>query len=336
MGGTKIDKTIDMADKTFPSSTLFHYPILLTLADGNMHTTNELIAIEIEKLSISESNQQVVTPGKNGKAGRNKVESWTRYAIADLMKAEYIVHSSDGYVITDSGKQFLDEHREGFVANDLKASEAYRKYKRMGEFKKPKDAEPAPLMAAEPISEPEPDEPTEDVPAKSPIEILEELSTHINETLENTLLDALKKMSPDSFERLIKELLIKMEICKSEECIELTPYVKDDGVDLYVYDNILKMNVVCCIQVKKYTENAIGLSTVKELGGTLLDKNCKSGMVITTTQFTKGASDYNPSGYNIQKIDGNQLTKLLVSYGLGIKTKRVVVNTVDTDYLNSL
>ena len=58
-----------MADKTFPSSTLFHYPILLTLADGNMHTTNELIAIEIEKLSISESDQQVVTPGKNGKAG---------------------------------------------------------------------------------------------------------------------------------------------------------------------------------------------------------------------------------------------------------------------------
>lgn len=32
MGGPQIYKTIDMADKTFPSSTLFHYPILLTLA----------------------------------------------------------------------------------------------------------------------------------------------------------------------------------------------------------------------------------------------------------------------------------------------------------------
>ena len=67
-----------------------------------------------------------------------------------------------------------------------------------------------------------------------------------------------------------------------------------------------------------------------------MDKNCKSGMVITTTQFTKGAMDYNPSGYNIQKIDGNQLTKLLISYGLAIKTKKVVVNTVDIDYLNNL
>lgn len=325
-----------MADKSFPSSTLFHYPILLMLADGNVHNRNELVAFEIEKLSISEADQKVFTPGKNGKKGVNMVGSWTSYAIADLKKAEYIVHSGEGYVITDAGKEFLESHKSGFVASELKASKAYREYKRMGEFKKPKDDVPAPLTAAETISEPEPDEQAEEVPAKSPIEILEELSTHINETLENTLLDALKKMSPDSFERLIKELLIKMEICKSEECIELTPYVKDDGVDLYVYDNILKMNVVCCIQVKKYTENAIGLSTVKELGGTLLDKNCKSGMVITTTQFTKGASDYNPSGYNIQKIDGNQLTKLLVSYGLGIKTKRIVVNTVDSEYLNSL
>lgn len=325
-----------MADKTFPSSTLFHYPILMMLADGNVHNRNELVAFEIEKLSISEADQKVSTPGKNGKKGVNMVASWTSYAIADLKKAEYIVHSGDGYVITNAGKEFLESHKSGFVASELKASKAYREYKRMGEFKNPKDDKPAPFMAAEPISESESDEPTEEVPTKSPIELLEELSTHINETLENTLLDALKKMSPDSFERLIKELLIKMEICKSEECIELTPYVKDDGVDLYVYDNILKMNVACCIQVKKYTENAIGLSTVKELGGTLLDKNCKSGMVITTTQFTKGASDYNPSGYNIQKIDGNQLTKLLVSYGLGIKTKKIVINTVDTEYLNSL
>ena len=65
MGGTKIDKTIDMADKTFPSSTLFHYPILLTLADGNMHTTNELIAIEIENKSKTTDAVSVVTDWVN-------------------------------------------------------------------------------------------------------------------------------------------------------------------------------------------------------------------------------------------------------------------------------
>ena len=42
-----------MADNTFPSSTLFHYPILLMLSDGNVHTRSELVSVEINKLSIS-------------------------------------------------------------------------------------------------------------------------------------------------------------------------------------------------------------------------------------------------------------------------------------------
>ena len=325
-----------MNNNTFPSSTHFHYPILLLLSDGKVHTRSEMMKIEIEKLAISEDDQKIVTPGKNGKAGVNKVKSWTSYAIADLSKAEYIVREDNGYVITESGKVFINQHKDGFVAHDLKASKAYRKYKSIGEFKKKRKKHPAPKYDLDTIVETEPNEIHEETPSKSPIEILEELSAHINDTLEKNLLDTLKQMAPDSFERLIKALLIKMEICKSEECIELTQYVKDDGVDIYVYDNVLKMNVVCCIQIKKYTETSVGLSTVKELGGTLLGKNCKSGMVITTSQFTKGATEYNPSGYNIQKIDGNQLTKLLISYGLAIKTKKIEVNMVDKEYLDSL
>lgn len=325
-----------MADNTFPPSTLFHYPILLLLSDRKEHSRSEMVQFEIEKLSISDEGQKIVTPGKKGKIGVNKVSSWTSYAIADLSKAEYIVHNGNGYVITESGAEFINQHKGGFVAHDLRASMAYRKYKNMGEFKKKRVKQTASLYETDTTSETKPNVVHEEVLSKSPVEILEELSTHINDTLEKNLLDALKRISPDSFERLIKELLIKMEICKSEECIELTPYVKDDGVDVYVYDNVLKMNVVCCIQIKKYTETSVGLSTVKELGGTLLGKNCKSGMVITTSLFTKGAIEYNPSGYNIQKIDGNQLTKLLISYGLAIKTKRIEIKMVDEEYLLNL
>lgn len=325
-----------MAKDTFPSSTLFHYPILVLLSDGNVHTVKEMIPKCIENLNISEHDQKVVTS-----SGKNKVHSWILFANQDLSKAGYIVHSKEGYIITPEGQVFLNKHKDGFVARDMIESESYRKYKNLDEngkqIKKEKKASPS--------SYPNPETGTgvnavhddgDETPAKSPIEILEELSAHINETLDTTLLDALKGMKADAFERLIRALLIKMEISKSNDCIELTQYIKDDGVDLYVYDNVLKMNVVCCIQVKKYTDTAVGLSTVKELGGTLLDKNCKSGMVITTSQFTKGATEYNPSGYNIQKIDGVKLTNLLIQYGLGVKTKRIEVKTIDVDYLNSI
>ena len=127
-----------MAKSTFPSSTRFHYPILLLLADGKEHTRKEMLVLEIEKLFISVSDQKVTTP-----KGKNKVDSWLNYAIADLIGAEYIYHIGNGYAITKAGKDFFDQHKLGFEAKELKTSIAYRKYKRIGEFSKhPKTKQP--------------------------------------------------------------------------------------------------------------------------------------------------------------------------------------------------
>lgn len=120
-----------MAKDAFPSSTLFHYPILLLLADDKVHTRREIVAHEIKMLSISEPNQKLLTP-----KGVNKVVSWTSYAISDLKKAEYIEYSGRGYVITQDGKAFFERYKDGFVAKDLKASRAYREYKKFGEYGK--------------------------------------------------------------------------------------------------------------------------------------------------------------------------------------------------------
>ncbi len=120
----------------FPSSTLFHYPVLLLLADGKIHTRSEMVSLEIKKLSISASDQKVLTP-----KGVNKVVSWTSYAIADLKKAEFIDHSGKGYIITEAGMAFFKQHKEGFMANELKSSRAYREYKKLGEYSKSKKKE---------------------------------------------------------------------------------------------------------------------------------------------------------------------------------------------------
>lgn len=172
------------------------------------------------------------------------------------------------YSTTEQGQAFYSLHPNGFRKKDLRSIPSFVKFEsKKGTHKKEDKSleEPNNNVHIEEVV-------AEDVPKKSPIEILEELSTHINETLESTLLDALKKMQPDSFERLIKELLIEMKVSSSKDCIELTQYVKDDGVDIYVYDNVLKMNVICCIQVKRYSETAVGLSTVRELGRNLTGK----------------------------------------------------------------
>lgn len=153
-----------MANNSFPSSTLFHYPILLLLADGNVHSTKELIAYEIKKLSISSADQEELTPGGEKRRGINKVASWTHFAITDLKQAEFIVRYENGYIITETGKTFFQQHINGFVAKELIASKAYRKYKNKGEFAKPRKGQKVSSIVSEPIPEPAPDK------AKDPVE----------------------------------------------------------------------------------------------------------------------------------------------------------------------
>lgn len=327
-----------MADKSFPSSTLFHYPILQTLADGNIHTSNELIAKEIEILSVSEANQKVLTPGKNGKVGVNKVDSWTRYAIADLKHAEFIARSGEGYVITDSGKLFYEGHKTGFVASELKASEPYCKYKKIGKFKSSSKEKPASEYPFKPTEEHGTKEPSGETPPPPDIPItvkLSDLAESANAMLPESLLDAVKKIKPQSFEVLIKKLLLKMGYGKSTDDVVVTQYSRDGGIDAYVNADALGIKKLCCVQAKRYSDS-VDVKTVRELVGSLAEYDCENGIIMTTSSFTKGAKEYNTKRYQILLVDGRKLADYMIKYGLGITTKQIEVKTVDTDFLNNL
>ncbi len=97
----------------FPSSTLFHFPILQLLADGNEHTQKEFRECVIVALNISEEDQKEMV----GKAKKvNKVTSWVNFAVRNLRDAGFLANVKDGvYVITDIGKKFLAAHSDGFV-----------------------------------------------------------------------------------------------------------------------------------------------------------------------------------------------------------------------------
>ncbi|WP_051522954.1 GIY-YIG nuclease family protein [Prevotella sp. P6B4] len=122
----------------FPSSTLFHFPILALLADGNVHTSKEIREYEIKSLSITAEQASEMTKGGEKSTPKNKLYIWTDRAISDLRSAAFLEHKGDGYVITEDGKAFLKKHKKGFKAGDLKESTPYRKYKRMGEFNRSK------------------------------------------------------------------------------------------------------------------------------------------------------------------------------------------------------
>lgn len=106
-----------MAKNSFPSSTLFHYPILVVLSDGLEHTQKEFNDKVIKVLRISKEDQNRKTD-----SGRNKVASWVGQAVRNLMGANLITtpkKRSGRYLITEAGKQLLAIKPDGLRVGQL-------------------------------------------------------------------------------------------------------------------------------------------------------------------------------------------------------------------------
>lgn len=165
---------------------------------------------------------------------------------------------------------------------------------------------------------------------------LSDLAKSANATLPDSLLEAIKKMNPKSFEVLIARLLVAMGYGNTTEDVIVTQYVGDYGIDGYVRKDRLDIEKLCAYQAKRYTNNKVGIEEMNALGGAMINYSTNCGIFVTTSDFTPAALKYDPRGYTIKHINGQALVKLLIEYGIGIKTERIEVKTVDTDFLNNL
>ena len=306
----------------FPSSTLFHYPILLVLADGKEHTQKEFREKIIEVVKISKEAQNETL-----KNGANKVTAWTGFAVRNLMDAKLIstkVKGSGKYFITEAGKQLLSLTPNGFKGGPGRTS-LLPLMKKLG------------ISSDAPKTESTPEEQPEEIPIpeQSITVKLSDLAASANATLPESLLEAVKRINPKSFEILIKKLLLKMGYGQSTDDVVVTQYSKDGGIDAYVNADALGIKKLCCVQAKRYSDS-VDVKTVRELVGSLAEYDCENGIIITTSSFTKGAKDYNTKRYQILLVDGRMLADYMIKYGLGIKTMKIEVKTVDLDFLNSL
>lgn len=165
---------------------------------------------------------------------------------------------------------------------------------------------------------------------------LSDLAKSANATLPNSLLEAIKQMKPKSFEVLIAKLLMSMGYGNSPDDVIVTNYVGDYGIDGYVRKDRLNIEKICAYQAKRFTRQNVGIEDMNNLGGAMINYGTRCGIFVTTSDFTPKAKEYNPVGYKIIRIDGKELVEFLIEYGIGIKTERIEVKTVDTDFLNNL
>ena len=163
----------------------------------------------------------------------------------------------------------------------------------------------------------------------SPIN-LESTSEELMEfSWQEELIDAVKKISPEKFERLCQRLLRELGFLN----VEVTQRSNDGGIDgqgLIRLGGVLSFHVV--FQAKRY-QGSVGSSVVRDFRGAMIGRADK-GLILTTGSFTREAKkEANRDGAPpIDLIDGNEFADKLKELGLGVEVELVEKVKIKKDW----
>jgi restriction system protein len=96
---------------------------------------------------------------------------------------------------------------------------------------------------------------------------------------------------------------------------------------------------VVYIQAKRYaSENTVGRERIQQFAGALAGQGATKGVFVTTSSFSRGASEFaSRISQKIILVDGNELTRLMMQYGVGVRTERTIeLKRIDLDYFEEI
>lgn len=176
---------------------------------------------------------------------------------------------------------------------------------------------------------------------RTPEEELADSYDRIKQNVQSQILTTVLSKQPQEFERLVVKLLQAMgyggEIKNSGVVTKLS---NDGGIDGVIKEDVLGFNHIS-IQAKRYSiGNNVQRHEVQSFVGAVAGTPSKKGVFITTSDYTKGAMEYVESlngSPTIILINGQQLTKYIYDYGLGLQTEKVLkVMKMDMDYWDAM
>ena len=265
-----------------PQFLEYAIPIIDILKElGDSGTASEVADLVIEKLNISEEQQADTI--KNGQSKvRNRI-GWARFYLA---KGGLLDSSVVGvWRLTESGKN-----------SKLSHDDIYKMFKVIhAKFNIKKD-------------EPSTSDEEEDVDTVQGLSYRDEL------------LDILKKLSPDGFEKICQRLLRESGFKQ----VIVTGRVGDGGID---GNGILQINPFVSFKVlfqcKKY-QRTVGSSEVRDFRGAMQGRADKGIFLTTGTFTTESKKEAQRDGVPpIELVDGDKLVEMFEMLELGLKPKKV-------------
>jgi restriction system protein len=304
-----------------PEYQTFMRPLLAFGADGQEKNIRAAIKAIADEFHLTAEDRQLLVPSGKQTLLDNRVH-WARTYLdkAGALKRTKRSH----FVVTDRGKELLKQHPDRIDGHVLQQFPEFLAFKNT----KPQADGSQGAVQSEDQGVPE-------LSSATPEDMLQTAEAAIAEKLRTQLLERIQELSPAFFERLVVDLIVAMGYGGSRDSVvQKLGKSGDEGIDGVVNEDPLGLDVVY-VQAKRYApDNTVGRERIQQFAGALVGQGASKGVFVTTSSFTSGAVQYAQRvPQRIILIDRSELTRLMLQYGVGVRTDRTVeLKRIDLDY----
>ena len=298
-----------------PDFQSFMLPVLEMAADGKEHTLAEAREFLAQRFGLTDAERAELLPSGRQRRFDNRV-AWAKVHLAHaglLFSKRRAV-----FEITQRGRDVLSEKPARVDLNLLGRFEEFRRFR--GIERKTQADEPADARG-----------PSE--AAETPEEMLEQAHQNIRAELAAELLERVKASTPQFFEDLVVELLLKMGYGRNRaEAGRAIGRSGDEGIDGIISEDRLGLETIY-IQAKRW-EGTVGRPEIQKFVGALQGKRARKGVFLTTGTFSADARDYvSHIDPRVVLIDGSELAEHMIDHNLGVTPRTTYeIKRVDSDY----
>jgi restriction system protein len=302
-----------MSIPDFPSVML---PLLQYAGDGKEHSLRDAITFLADVFKLSDEERKRLLPSGQQTVFDNRV-GWAR---THLKKALLLEYPKRGFFqITDRGKDVLIQSP---MKINIKFLNQFPEHIEFLNSKKDNDKSESEILEDPEILE------------TTPQESIEFGYQKIRKELELELLNRVKSCSPDFFERLVVDLLVKMGYGGSRrDAGRAIGKAGDGGIDGIIKEDKLGLDIVY-IQAKRWDNTVVGRPEIQKFVGALHGQRARKGVFITTSKFSQDAREYvSIIDSKIVLIDGQELAQLMIDNHVGVSTVSIYeIKKIDSDY----
>lgn len=245
-------------------------PLLEAVADGDPHQLRDVVLRMAEASGLSDDQLKETIP-----SGQTKLRNRTFWAATYLRKAQALSTPKRGWVqLAERGRQLLDEPgavREARLRQFPGWEEAW------GSSSQASGEERESLLS---------EDGNEATPEEQIASGIEQLEANVR----GELLQRVKAISPEAFERLVLQLLGALGYGVGPESRQGVRRGADGGIDGRIDEDRLGLASIY-IQAKRYQEQSVGRPAVQSFYGAMGGKGASKGVFITTSTLTRDAVD---------------------------------------------